>query len=703
MAGTAVIQRRKAGGEGEVPAFPDILLGLTLLERAVLSLRQKGVERIVVVGDRDSLTAEATDLRPRVVGKLPEFIDAADAEKLRAVFDGDGGDVMRVREEVVCDVTVTSPESYREAERRLLESVRKETDGFIARTLNRPVSLRLSKIFIRLGLTPNQISVGNLAVGLVGAWFAAAGGYFNIALGALLFQLSSIVDGSDGEVAKLTYTGSERGSWIDTLCDELTCLAFFVALPVGLYRTTGDGVYVALVAGTLLSGGVLYALMIRYVSGTKDHGSMVQILDDFRESARLPGLFGMVNRFVSSLSFVVRRDFFAFLIMVLCLIGQARLVVWIIGVLAPLSVVYFAYYSRRKTRGPAAAAETEEAGGSAGQGRAMGGNGKGRWDELKYRARRQVSKVVMPNSPSAASVPFVEYLKWFRFSRFTPDYPLSLDIQTRSGCNARCAFCGVNREKNRIPGAMSDELFRKIVDEALTWPNLRQINPYLLNDPLVDRRLEERLDYIIAGRGDRRRPLVRIITNAGLMRDGRARRLLETGIDEINISFNSIVPEVYERAMRPLKYDRVMANIHELIRQRDRLGVKKPKISIWTVLTREVEDNLADEKAYWKKLGVGFKARKLDNRARSDVEEAQLGRRPMDLVRICPIPFWRAWVMWNGDMILCCVDQERSTVLGNCTDRSIREIWNNPAYRQLREKWRTGRLEGLLCEHCKGS
>jgi phosphatidylglycerophosphate synthase len=269
-----------------------------------------------------------------------------------------------VKEDVILDIAVNSPAGFREAERRLLESVRKETDGFISRTLNRPLSLRLSKVFIRLGLTPNQISVGNLVMGLVGAWLAAAGGYFNVALGALLFQLSSVVDGSDGEVAKLTYTCSERGSWIDTLCDELTCLAFFVALPVGLYRTTGDSIYIALITGTLLSGAALYVLMIRYVSGTKSHGSMVQILDDFGESARLPGLFGSVNRFISSLDFVVRRDFFAFAIMTLCLAGQARLVVWIVGILAPVSVLYFAYYSRRRTR-EFASAGPEEAGGSA--------------------------------------------------------------------------------------------------------------------------------------------------------------------------------------------------------------------------------------------------------------------------------------------------------------------------------------------------
>jgi hypothetical protein len=59
--------------------------------------------------------------------------------------------------------------------------------------------------------------------------------------------------------------------------------------------------------------------------------------------------------------------------------------------------------------------------------------------------------------------------------------------------------------------------------------------------------------------------------------------------------------------------------------------------------------------------------------------------------------------MWNGDMILCCVDQERSTVLGNCADRPIREIWNDGPYRQLRARWKSGDLAGLLCENCKGS
>lgn len=327
-----------------------------------------------------------------------------------------------------------------------------------------------------------------------------------------------------------------------------------------------------------------------------------------------------------------------------------------------------------------------------------------RLQQVKYDVRYKVSKVVMPNSPSASSLPFVEYLKWYRYTRFTPDYPYSLDIQTQSGCNARCTFCGVGREANKVKGAMSDELFERIIDEALTFPRLRQINPYLLNDPLVDKRIEERIEYITKKRGKRSRPLVRIITNAGLLTEERAYRLLHSGLDEINISFHSIIPEVYEEMMQPLRFDKVMANILGLVALRDRLKLKKaPKMSIWTVLTKPVEANLANERAYWKKVGIGFKARKLDNRASSDDGIAQLGNRPMDLVQICPIPFWRAWVMWNGDMIMCCVDQERSNLLGNCSERSIREIWNDAAYQDLRRRWRTKELDGLLCSSCKGS
>jgi len=251
-------------------------------------------------------------------------------------------------------IFILSREDYAEAEKLLLRSVRKETDGFVSRHLNRPVSLFLSRLFTGLGISPNQISVGNLALGLLGAWLTALGGDLNILVGALLFQVSSILDGSDGEVAKLTFRSSERGSWIDTLCDELTCLAYFAALPVGLYRTHHDAIYLYLGVTTLLFGALLYFLMISYVRKSGKGGSMLQLLEEFERASYEPGPFGRISRVVSTLSFVVRRDFFSFAIFLLCLLGRAPVIVWTIGLMTPAAAIYMAWLSIRR-REPGAA------------------------------------------------------------------------------------------------------------------------------------------------------------------------------------------------------------------------------------------------------------------------------------------------------------------------------------------------------------
>ena len=320
------------------------------------------------------------------------------------------------------------------------------------------------------------------------------------------------------------------------------------------------------------------------------------------------------------------------------------------------------------------------------------------------RLRHKLGRVVLPNSPSSSSIPFFEYLKWYRFTRYTPKLPPSIDIQTQSGCNAHCTFCGVGKEENKVHGRMSDALFRKIIDEVMDYPSLYQINPYLLNDPLVDRHMPEKLEYIARKRGKRSTPKVRIITNAGLLTEETGYKLLKSeSLDEINFSFHTILPDVYEEMMAPLKFDRVMGNILRFKEMWDRYPGKKPKLEVWTVLTRPVQANLRNEQAYWKKAGIRLKARKLDNRANKGIEALGLGDRAFERTAFCVVPFWRTWVMWNGDMIMCCVDQERSNLLGNCSDRSIKEIWQDPAYQDLRRRWRTQQLTGLICEDCKGT
>ena len=309
-----------------------------------------------------------------------------------------------------------------------------------------------------------------------------------------------------------------------------------------------------------------------------------------------------------------------------------------------------------------------------------------------------------PAGPSASSEPLLEYLKYFAFSTFTPSFPQIIQIQTKYGCNARCVFCPMGREENQIHGQMDDATFQRVVDEAVE-NRVKVLSPYLQNDPLVDRRIHERVAYIRERRGRKRLPITKLITNGGLLTEERAYNLIRSGLEHIVFSVHGVDPQVYEDLMQGPRFSRTLENIETFVRVRDELKSKTPKIQVWAVLTEDVEQQLDDVKRFWKERGIFFKARPLDNRAHPEITENT------DLVDSddgwryatwCTIPFWRAWILWNGDVVLCCVDWERKHVFGNIHESSIREIWNSEGYKKYRERMRNNDFTGTLCENCQG-
>lgn len=66
----------------------------------------------------------------------------------------------------------------------------------------------------------------------------------------------------------------------------------------------------------------------------------------------------------------------------------------------------------------------------------------------------------------------------------------------------------------------------------------------------------------------------------------------------------------------------------------------------------------------------------------------------------CKRLFTQAYILWNGDMLLCCVDYGYTTVLGNVAEQSIREVWNADKAREIRRRFLCGETAGLLCHSC---
>ena len=115
----------------------------------------------------------------------------------------------------------------------------KPRDGWVAKYLNRPLSTRLSRIIARTSVTPNQISLIVFSLGVLAAHFFAQGEHRLTAVGGLLAQLSSILDGVDGEVARLKYRASPYGSWLDAILDRWVDALLIFGAAYGSWKVTG--------------------------------------------------------------------------------------------------------------------------------------------------------------------------------------------------------------------------------------------------------------------------------------------------------------------------------------------------------------------------------------------------------------------------------------------------------------------------------
>ncbi|MBW1707229.1 MAG: NTP transferase domain-containing protein [Deltaproteobacteria bacterium] len=118
-------------------------------------------------------------------------------------------------------IDVDDPAAFTRAEKALLDRLKgKSNDGPVSRYLNRPLSLRISRRLVKYPVTPNQISLFSFLCSMLGAGLFAFGCYPGLLLGGLLAQFASVIDGCDGEVARLKFQGSDYGGWFDAVLDR---------------------------------------------------------------------------------------------------------------------------------------------------------------------------------------------------------------------------------------------------------------------------------------------------------------------------------------------------------------------------------------------------------------------------------------------------------------------------------------------------
>ena len=150
---------------------------------------------------------------------------------------------------------LTDSTSLRHAESALLASLDNLKDGLVDTYLNRKLSRPLTRFFLSTALTPNQITVLSCLIGLLGAACFFQADYWGPVLGALLLQLSAVIDCCDGEVARMKFLESRLGAWLDITLDTVVHIATFVGLGFAVWAQGGTQAPFVLVG--LMVGGIV--------------------------------------------------------------------------------------------------------------------------------------------------------------------------------------------------------------------------------------------------------------------------------------------------------------------------------------------------------------------------------------------------------------------------------------------------------------
>jgi phosphatidylglycerophosphate synthase len=245
-----------------------------------------GERAIVIPSDYVVTTATLRTLSAAVDDKVRRFrFDGADrsdsgilvgpavlvARHLDAASkDSPAAPTAAIQAGVVNGVRVVDARQITAAEKLLLADVRAaaaDTDGPIAR-LDRALSTRLSRLLVRTPLRPNHITLLGTGIGLLAALSFAGGDYWTGLLGALLLWAAVIIDGCDGEVARLRFQESRFGHLLDVGTDNAVHVAVFAGIGAGAYRSAPDGsvllLSALLISGFLCASAATYFCLLRH-------------------------------------------------------------------------------------------------------------------------------------------------------------------------------------------------------------------------------------------------------------------------------------------------------------------------------------------------------------------------------------------------------------------------------------------------------
>lgn len=276
--------------------------------------------------------------------------------------------------------------------------------------------------------------------------------------------------------------------------------------------------------------------------------------------------------------------------------------------------------------------------------------------------------------------------------------PYCIFIDPSSACNFKCKFC--MNQKIKHPEIMKFDLFKKIIDDLDEFPDpVKTIRLYGFGEPLMNKSFCDMVKY---ARASKKVLAVDTTTNGSLLTPELIDRLIDSGIDRINISIEAVTTEKYrEFTGNPnVVYEKIVDAVA-------RLHYNNWKMTVFVKINGDYLTDL--EKVVFtdtfKPISDGCDIEHTMNcwngfDAGSNNKVGIYGQ-PLKEVMVCPYVFYSFMIHADGDASACFLDWKKELYIADAKIINVKNIWDRAIFKYFRTMMLLKkRKEFSQCKNC---
>ncbi|QZP17806.1 radical SAM protein [Methylophilales bacterium] len=289
--------------------------------------------------------------------------------------------------------------------------------------------------------------------------------------------------------------------------------------------------------------------------------------------------------------------------------------------------------------------------------------------------------------------------------RLAESFPSQILMDITEVCNLGCTHCphpDFKQSQHYTSSYVDPLLNKKMVDEVKTHgKGFTQYIRYASNgEPLIHPNAFDMIDYAVENSG----VFVTLTTNGTIMNEKRIQKLMDTGLNMIDISIDAFLPETYKNIRVGGNLETTNKNVDILLDFIAKYNYKT-KVVVSFVEQAENTNEVEDFRNYWNKRGASqvlIREMHSCSGAKKEIKFFANGKKKEDGERRpCVYPWERIVINARGDLAFCPSDWVHGSVMANYENISIKEMWNSDFYRELRNAHLTNNFKNhSFCGQC---